>query len=55
LKTPLDRYRGMAEGVIVGSSLLESILAGSDARAREVNARAFARAMKVRLPALAPL
>lgn len=55
LRTPLDRYRGMAEGVIVGSSLLESILAGSDARAREVNARAFARAMKVRLSALAPL
>ncbi len=54
LKTPLERYRGNAEGIVVGSALLDSILAAPDARSREENARQFARNMRAKLPGLAP-
>jgi len=54
LETPIERYRGKAEGVVVGSSLLESILAAPDARAREERARRFARAFRTKLPGLDP-
>ncbi len=53
-ETDLRRYRGLAEGVIVGSALLTEILASSDARAREESARDFARALRAKLPDLAP-
>lgn len=52
--TDLSRYRGLAEGIVVGSSLLDALLEAPDAAAREERARAFARAVKSRLPALAP-
>ena len=52
--TPLERYRGRAEGVIVGSALLDAILAAPDADAREAAARRFAREFKTRLGALDP-
>lgn len=48
----LAPFRGRAEGVIVGSELLGSLLAASDAAGREAAARSFARAMKARLPEL---
>ena len=54
LETPIDRYRGKAEGVVVGSSLLDSILAAGDARSREENARRFARSFQKKLPGLDP-
>jgi tryptophan synthase alpha subunit len=44
----------MAEGVIVGSALLEEILRAPDAAARESRARAFARGIRAKLPDLAP-
>ena len=50
--TDLGRYRGLAEGVIVGSSLLRELLAAPDAAAREAGARAFARAIRSRLAGL---
>jgi tryptophan synthase alpha chain len=53
-ETPIERYRGKAEGVIVGSSLLDSILAAPDARGREASARRFARAILRKLPGLDP-
>ena len=49
----LGRFRGLAEGVIVGSALLSAILAGADPAARETAARSMARAVRERLPALA--
>jgi tryptophan synthase alpha chain len=54
LGTALERYRGRAEGVIVGSALLEAILAAPDARAREEAARSFAKEFRKKLPALGP-
>jgi len=54
LKTPIERYRGKAEGVIVGSALLESILAAPDARGREASARGFVRELRKKLPGLGP-
>lgn len=54
LTTDLGRYRGRAEGVVVGSALLEAILAAPDAKAREEAARRFTREFKTRLPALDP-
>lgn len=54
LTTPLERYRGKAEGVVVGSALLEAVLAAPDARAREEAARRFARELRKKLPALDP-
>jgi tryptophan synthase alpha chain len=54
LETPIERYRGKAEGVIVGSALLDSILAAPDARAREACARRFVREFRKKLPGLAP-
>jgi len=50
----IGRWRGMAEGVIVGSALLEELLRAPDAAARESQARAFARQVRARLPDLAP-
>ncbi|TMQ47144.1 MAG: tryptophan synthase subunit alpha [Candidatus Eisenbacteria bacterium] len=55
LKTPIGRYRGKAEGIVVGSALLETILEGSDPRSREERARGFVRGMRARLPELSPL
>ncbi len=55
LKTPLERYRRKAEGVIVGSALLDPILAAGDAREREASARRFMREFRDKLPALAPV
>jgi len=54
LGTPLERYRGKAEGVVVGSALLEAVLAAADARGREEAARRFARELRKKLPALDP-
>ncbi|HET9251602.1 MAG TPA: tryptophan synthase subunit alpha [Candidatus Eisenbacteria bacterium] len=48
----LTRLRGLAEGVIVGSSLLSAILAESDPSSRERAARQFLRSMRARLPDL---
>lgn len=53
--TDLTRFRGLAEGVIVGSGLLEEILAGSDPDDRERRARGFLRALREKLPDLAPV
>jgi tryptophan synthase alpha chain len=50
----LSRYRGLAEGIIVGSGLLSVILAEPDAPSRDRAARSFLRAMRARLPDLAP-
>lgn len=52
--TDLARLRGLAEGVIVGSGLLEEILAGSGPDDRERRARSFLRELQAKLPALAP-
>jgi len=52
--TDLSRYRGLAEGIVVGSSLLDALLEAPDAAAREARARAFVKAIKPRLSALAP-
>ena len=46
LDTPLDRYRGHAEGVVVGSALLEAVLEAKDA---EDAARRFAREFRKKL------
>jgi tryptophan synthase alpha chain len=54
LDTPLERYRGKAEGVVVGSALLDAVLAAPDAGAREEAARGFAREFRKKLPALDP-
>jgi len=54
LTTALERYRGRAEGVVVGSALLEAILECPDARGREEAARRFAREFKAKLPSLDP-
>jgi tryptophan synthase alpha chain len=54
LQTPIERYRGKAEGVIVGSALLEAILAARTADAREEAARRFAREFRKKLPGLGP-
>jgi len=51
--TDLAPLRGLAEGVIVGSGLLEEIQAGSDPEDRERRARAFLRDLREKLPALA--
>ena len=50
--TDLSRFRGLAEGVIVGSGLLSVILAESDPVSRERAAREFLRAMRARMPDL---
>jgi len=52
LETPLERYRGKAEGVVVGSSLLDVILAERDPRSREEGLRRFARGFRAKLPGL---
>jgi tryptophan synthase alpha chain len=54
LETPVERYRGKAEGIVVGSSLLEVILAARDARSREEGLRGFARAFRAKLSGLCP-
>jgi len=52
--TDLTRYRGLAEGVVVGSALLEPLLQTPDPGSREETVRRFARAMRERVRALAP-
>ena len=47
------RFRGLAEGVIVGSALLAGILEGADPAARESSVRSTARTVRERLRALA--
>lgn len=54
LDTPIERYRGKAEGVIVGSALLETILAARTPDAREEAARRFVREFRKKLPGLGP-
>jgi tryptophan synthase alpha chain len=54
LGSDLSRYRGLAEGVIVGSELLAPLLELPDAAARERSLREFARAFKKKLGDLAP-
>ena len=53
-ESDLGRWRGKAEGVIVGSALLEELLRAPDAAAREARARAFAGQIRAKLPDLAP-
>lgn len=49
LTTAIDRYRGRAEGLVVGSALLEAILAAKDAGAREEAARRFTKDFRKKL------
>jgi tryptophan synthase alpha chain len=51
-RSDLTRYRGLAEGIIVGSGLLSTILSEPDAASRERAARSFLRAIRARLPDL---
>ena len=51
--TDLARYRGLAEGVIVGSGLLADLLAAPDTAAREAGARQFMRALRGKMRDLA--
>ncbi len=53
-ESDLAPLRGLAEGIIVGSGLLEEIMAASDAAGREGRARAFLRLLRAKLPELAP-
>jgi tryptophan synthase alpha chain len=48
------RYRGLAEGIIVGSALLTEVLAAPDAASREQGVREFCRAIRARLSELDP-
>ena len=48
----LTRFRGLAEGVIVGSGLLKTILAEPDPASRERAARGFIRGMRSKLAEL---
>jgi len=48
----LAPFRGLAEGVIVGSVLLAELLQAEGGAKRETRARAFAGAMRARLPEL---
>jgi tryptophan synthase alpha chain len=50
----LSRYRGLAEGIIVGSALLEPLLAAADAAERASRARSFARDVGRALDRAAP-
>jgi tryptophan synthase alpha chain len=50
----LAAWRGMAEGVIVGSALLEELLRAPNPMAREAQARDFARHIRSKLPDLGP-
>ena len=52
-ETDLAVYRGLAEGVIVGSGLLAEILAAPDVASREAAAREFMGALRAKLPVLA--
>lgn len=54
LETPLARYRGRAEGIVVGSALLEAVRGAPNARAREETVRRFARGFRKKLRDLAP-
>jgi tryptophan synthase alpha chain len=53
-KTDLTRYRGLAEGVVVGSALLGELLSAGDAASREARARTLARAIRAKLGDLGP-
>ena len=50
----LAAWRGLAEGVIIGSALLEELLRAPSAAAREAGARDFARHLRAKLSDLAP-
>ncbi len=50
----LAPFRGLAEGIIVGSALLEAIFRSPDAGSREAGARALIRDLRAKLPDLAP-
>ena len=52
-ETNLAPLRGVVEGIIVGSALIEEIDRGHDPASREANARAFIRALRAKLPDLA--
>jgi len=49
----LAPLRGVVEGILVGSGLLETILAAPDAEGRENSARAFIRLLRAKLPDIA--
>lgn len=49
LTSELRPYRGRAEGIIVGSALLQALLDAPGAPEREARARAFARAFRAKL------
>ena len=51
-ESDLALWRGLAEGVIVGSALLDELLRAPDAAAREARARAFTRELRAKLPGL---
>jgi tryptophan synthase alpha chain len=53
-RTDLRRYRGLAEGVVVGSALLGELLAARDPADREARARGFARTIRANLRQLGP-
>ena len=53
-ESDLASLRGLVEGVIVGSALLQELLEAGDPIAREAKARSFARRVRARLPELAP-
>ncbi|MBI4364044.1 MAG: tryptophan synthase subunit alpha, partial [Candidatus Latescibacteria bacterium] len=53
-ETPLERYRGLAEGVVVGSALLEAMLGARDASGRERLLRTLARGFREKLGGLGP-
>jgi tryptophan synthase alpha chain len=50
----LRRYRGLAEGIIVGSALLAEVLGSPNAASRERRAREFCRSIRSRLADLNP-
>jgi len=54
-QSDLAPYRGDAEGIIVGSALLEEIFKGADAAARDAAARGLIRDLRGKLPVLAPV
>jgi tryptophan synthase alpha subunit len=53
-ESDLTAFAGEAEGIVVGSALLEEVARGSDAASREAGLRSLVRALRARLHDLAP-